>query len=138
MLTPYFYRLLGVTEILTFFLVHKYPREDRSTYGYAPCARMIIFRLITNHYININCLNFFVTGNQLPPADPQVQQWFMSVDTDRSGKISSVELQRALTNTNWSHFNEEACRLMIGMKMCFQDLYRCVIRTDINVLSGLL
>lgn len=50
-----------------------------------------------------------------PPVDPQVQQWFMSVDTDRSGQISAVELQRALVNANWTTFNQETCRLMIGM-----------------------
>ncbi|XP_064597196.1 peflin-like [Liolophura sinensis] len=50
-----------------------------------------------------------------PGVDPQVYQWFIAVDADRSGKISAIELQQALTNTNWSHFNPEVCRLMIGM-----------------------
>ncbi|CAH1247349.1 PEF1 [Branchiostoma lanceolatum] len=50
-----------------------------------------------------------------PGVDPNVYQWFMSVDRDRSGKISATELQQALTNSNWSHFNDETCRLMIGM-----------------------
>ncbi|RUS75002.1 hypothetical protein EGW08_017225 [Elysia chlorotica] len=47
--------------------------------------------------------------------DPQVQQWFMSVDTDRSGRITAQELQQALVNTNWTQFNLETCRLMVGM-----------------------
>ncbi|UYV65572.1 PEF1 [Cordylochernes scorpioides] len=49
------------------------------------------------------------------PVDPQVQQWFQAVDSDRSGKITSRELQQALVNGNWSHFSDEACRLMIAM-----------------------
>ena len=40
--------------------------------------------------------------------------WFQSVDTDKSGQITAMELQQALTNGNWSHFNPETCRLMIG------------------------
>jgi len=52
---------------------------------------------------------------QPPQVDPQVQQWFAAVDQDRSGRITSEELQRALVNTNWSQFNQETCRLMIGM-----------------------
>lgn len=49
-----------------------------------------------------------------PGVDPQVMAWFQAVDTDRSGHISSNELRQALTNANYSHFNDEACRLMIG------------------------
>ncbi|XP_067941633.1 programmed cell death protein 6-like [Watersipora subatra] len=53
---------------------------------------------------------------QVPPGvDPVVWGWFQSVDSDRSGQISATELQRALLNNNWSHFNSETCRLMIGM-----------------------
>lgn len=33
-----------------------------------------------------------------PGADPQLWQWFSSVDTDRSGAISATELQAALVN----------------------------------------
>ncbi|CAL1537265.1 unnamed protein product [Lymnaea stagnalis] len=55
------------------------------------------------------------TYGQTPTIDPQIQQWFMSVDGDRSGRITALELQRALVNTNWTQFNEETCRLMIGM-----------------------
>ncbi|CAG5116682.1 unnamed protein product [Candidula unifasciata] len=52
---------------------------------------------------------------QAAPIDPQIQQWFSSVDSDRSGRITALELQKALVNTNWTPFNEETCRLMIGM-----------------------
>jgi Ca2+-binding EF-hand superfamily protein len=41
--------------------------------------------------------------------------WFQSVDADHSGKISAAELQQALVNGNWTHFNPETCRLLIGM-----------------------
>ena len=47
-------------------------------------------------------------------VDPTVYQWFVTVDTDKSGQITAMELQQALTNGNWSHFNPETCRLMIG------------------------
>ena len=40
---------------------------------------------------------------------------FQAVDADHSGAISAAELRQALVNGNWSHFNEETCRLMIGM-----------------------
>ncbi|XP_070533117.1 programmed cell death protein 6-like isoform X2 [Ptychodera flava] len=50
-----------------------------------------------------------------PGVDPSIWQWFCSVDSDKSGKITSQELQQALTNNDWSHFNPETCRLMIGM-----------------------
>lgn len=40
---------------------------------------------------------------------------YQSVDADNSGQISASELRAALVNSNWSHFNEETCRLLIGM-----------------------
>jgi len=58
-------------------------------------------------------------GGGYPPGqaavNPQVQQWFNAVDTDRSGQIDFKELQRALVNGNWSNFSEEACRMMVDM-----------------------
>jgi len=57
-------------------------------------------------------------GGQRPPPpgiDPVLWGWFQAVDSDNSGSISSDELQRALLNNNWSHFNSETCRLMVGM-----------------------
>jgi len=54
-------------------------------------------------------------GYGAPQVDPQVASWFHAVDKDRSGHINIFELQQALTNANWSHFNPETCRLMIGM-----------------------
>ena len=37
------------------------------------------------------------------------------MDNDNSGKITALELREALVNSNWSHFNAETCRLLIGM-----------------------
>ncbi|CAH1795033.1 unnamed protein product [Owenia fusiformis] len=56
-------------------------------------------------------------GAQSAPygANPELWHWFQTVDADRSGKITAIELQQALLNGNWSHFNPETCRLMIGM-----------------------
>jgi len=54
-----------------------------------------------------------------PPAAGMDRNWlwgvFQSVDRDRSGKISTNELQSALSNGTWSPFNPETTRLMIGM-----------------------
>ncbi|CAL8070185.1 unnamed protein product [Orchesella dallaii] len=47
--------------------------------------------------------------------DPQIAQWFAAVDTDRSGRITSTELQTALMSSNGRQFSETACRLMIGL-----------------------
>eukprot|EP00095_Tigriopus_kingsejongensis_P007822 maker-scaffold204_size260821-snap-gene-1.41 protein:Tk07822 transcript:maker-scaffold204_size260821-snap-gene-1.41-mRNA-1 annotation:"Peflin" len=54
-------------------------------------------------------------GAAAPPVDPNIAQWFNAVDQDRSGSITAPELQKALVNGNWSHFSEEACRMMIDM-----------------------
>lgn len=45
---------------------------------------------------------------------PNLGEIFQSVDKDRSGRISSDELQRALSNGTYQPFNRETCRLMIG------------------------
>ncbi|KAI6179490.1 hypothetical protein M3Y98_00616100 [Aphelenchoides besseyi] len=50
-----------------------------------------------------------------PPQQPNLQQIFASVDRDRSGQISAEELQQALSNGTFQPFNQECCRLMIGM-----------------------
>ncbi|EDV27792.1 uncharacterized protein TRIADDRAFT_21717, partial [Trichoplax adhaerens] len=38
-----------------------------------------------------------------------------TVDVSKSGHISVTELRQALVNNNWTTFNEETCRLLIGM-----------------------
>ncbi|CAH3026555.1 unnamed protein product [Porites evermanni] len=55
-----------------------------------------------------------------PPPHQQHDQnflWnvFQRVDKDRSGAISTNELQQALSNGTWTPFNPETVRLMIGM-----------------------
>jgi len=50
-----------------------------------------------------------------PGADPTLWNWFITVDRDRSGQITADELQQALLNGNWTQFNSETCRLMIGI-----------------------
>ncbi|CAG8534369.1 77_t:CDS:2 [Ambispora gerdemannii] len=56
-------------------------------------------------------------GAQQPPpgADPQLYYWFQAVDTDKSGALTTEELQRALINGDWSPFNIETVRLMMNM-----------------------
>jgi len=50
----------------------------------------------------------------VPGIDPVVQQWFVAVDRDRSGRINMTELQQALGNQPWARFGPETCRLMIS------------------------
>lgn len=50
-----------------------------------------------------------------PGISPDLWHMFQAVDQDRSGKITAAELRQALLNGNWSPFNPETCRLMIGM-----------------------
>ena len=40
---------------------------------------------------------------------------FQRVDTDHSGSISVHELQTALVNGDWSPFNIETVRMMVGI-----------------------
>lgn len=47
--------------------------------------------------------------------NPTVQQWFATVDRDRSGRITASELQAALANGQGGTFSDTACKLMIGM-----------------------
>ncbi|KAL2079831.1 hypothetical protein ACEWY4_023624 [Coilia grayii] len=54
-------------------------------------------------------------GNVPPGVHPEAQQWFSTVDTDRSGYISQRELRQALLNSNSTPFNEETCLLMFNM-----------------------
>jgi len=46
-------------------------------------------------------------------ADPQLWNWFKSVDSDRSGAISATELQQALVNGDWSPFDLDTVKLLM-------------------------
>ncbi|KAI0210106.1 Peflin [Lamellibrachia satsuma] len=50
-----------------------------------------------------------------PGVNPELWSRFQTVDNDHNGQISVDELQQALVYGNWSPFNPETCRLMIGM-----------------------
>lgn len=56
-------------------------------------------------------------GGYSAPSEvtPDVQQWFNTVDVDRSGKIDAKKLQAALVTGNGKNFSDTACRLMIKM-----------------------
>jgi len=51
----------------------------------------------------------------VPGGDPQLWFWFSAVDSDRSGQLTADELQRALTNGDWTPFNIDTVHLMIRM-----------------------
>lgn len=48
-----------------------------------------------------------------PGADPQLWQWFIAVDGDRSGQISAPELQKALVNGDWTAFDLDTVKLLM-------------------------
>jgi len=50
-----------------------------------------------------------------PGADPQLWQWFVSVDTDRSGAISAEELKQALVNGDFSSFDLDTVKMLMGI-----------------------
>ncbi|KAJ3534603.1 hypothetical protein NMY22_g6856 [Coprinellus aureogranulatus] len=50
-----------------------------------------------------------------PHADPQLWSYFMAVDADRSGAISATELQRALVNGDWSRFDLDTVKMLMGI-----------------------
>ncbi|KAF4600118.1 hypothetical protein EYR40_007224 [Pleurotus pulmonarius] len=50
-----------------------------------------------------------------PGADPQLWQWFSTVDTDRSGHISAQELERALINGDWTPFDLDTVKLLMSI-----------------------
>merc|ERR1711953_308991 len=48
-------------------------------------------------------------------ADPQIAQWFHTVDKNRTGRLGPLELQQALRNNNYSTFDIQCVQLMIKM-----------------------
>ncbi|KAJ7142251.1 hypothetical protein C8R44DRAFT_603037 [Mycena epipterygia] len=52
-------------------------------------------------------------GGPPPGADPQLWNWFTSVDTDRSGAITATELERALINGDWTPFDLDTVKLLM-------------------------
>ncbi|KAH9066063.1 hypothetical protein EDB83DRAFT_736260 [Lactarius deliciosus] len=60
---------------------------------------------------------FAVMRESVPPpgANPKLWAWFVSVDVDRSGSISAPELQRALINGDWTPFDLDTVKLLMGL-----------------------
>ncbi|KAF5322497.1 hypothetical protein D9619_002197 [Psilocybe cf. subviscida] len=55
-------------------------------------------------------------GRAMPPgADPQLWQWFTTVDHDGSGAITAVELERALTNGDWTPFDLDTVKMLMSI-----------------------
>lgn len=71
---------------------------------------------------------------QQPQVDPAVLAWFQAVDVDRSGRISGLELQQALTNNDWSRFSLDTCYYMIAL--FDKDYSRTIDLYEFNSLWG--
>jgi len=60
-------------------------------------------------------------GYQQPPpgppngANPELYQWFSTVDSDRSGQITVTELQSALVNGNWTKFDLDTVKMLMNI-----------------------
>jgi peflin len=53
-------------------------------------------------------------GYAMPPgSNPQLWNWFTSVNLDRSGAITSAELERALINGDWTPFDLDTVKLLM-------------------------
>ncbi|KLO09705.1 EF-hand, partial [Schizopora paradoxa] len=50
-----------------------------------------------------------------PNADPQLWNWFSSVDADRSGAITAEELQTALVNGDWTPFDLDTVKMLMSI-----------------------
>ncbi|KAF9049370.1 EF-hand [Hymenopellis radicata] len=50
-----------------------------------------------------------------PGADPQLWQYFSAVDRDHSGSISVSELQAALVNGDWTRFDVDTVKMLMGI-----------------------
>jgi Ca2+-binding EF-hand superfamily protein len=50
-----------------------------------------------------------------PQVNPEVQNFFNMVDTDRSGKIDATKLQSVLVNGKGQNFSMTVCTMMISM-----------------------
>jgi len=50
-----------------------------------------------------------------PGADPQLWQWFTTVDVDKSNAISAGELQQALVNGDWTPFDLDTVKLLMTL-----------------------
>ncbi|KAF6767209.1 EF-hand domain pair [Kalmanozyma brasiliensis GHG001] len=50
-----------------------------------------------------------------PGADPQLWQWFIAVDRDRSGQINAQELSQALVNGDWTPFDLDTVKMLMSV-----------------------
>ncbi|KAJ7090274.1 hypothetical protein B0H15DRAFT_256597 [Mycena belliarum] len=52
---------------------------------------------------------------QAPAGDPTLYNFFAAVDQDRSGSITVTELQAALVNGNWTRFDLDTVKMLMGI-----------------------
>jgi Ca2+-binding EF-hand superfamily protein len=58
-------------------------------------------------------MQFYQPGFQ--PRDPAAYQWFIGVDTNRSGTVDELELQRALSAGGWVPFSRKTTHKLMNM-----------------------
>ena len=79
-------------------------------------------------YISIALSPYSLTWSHFAPfsvVQDEAANWFVAIDASGSGTISATELQAALTNADWSPFNDETCQLMIGQFFC-SNVLSCI------------
>ncbi|XP_057291355.1 programmed cell death protein 6-like isoform X1 [Hydractinia symbiolongicarpus] len=82
-----------------------------------PCTEHFFLNTVKKSDFYLPSKTFKMAYHQQQQNVDQNYLWgiFQRVDKDRSGTITSVELQQALSNGSWTPFNPETVRLMIGM-----------------------
>jgi len=64
-------------------------------------------------------------------ADPQIAQWFQTVDKNRTGRLGPTELQQALRNNNYSTFDIAVVQVILDSP--FSSILNDFIVDDKNV-----
>lgn len=78
-------------------------------------AIRVNIHIIILQYI-INCIEKSLISKIiiLIGVAPNIREWFTAIDQSGNGRVSALELQAALTNSDWSRFSMETCTLMIS------------------------
>jgi len=90
--------------------LHHSHSQSRPPQGYTPATYASSGSTRQHHHHD----NSYSHGAP-PGVDPQLYQYFSAVDRDHSGSISLVELQTALVNGNWTTFDLDTVKMLMGI-----------------------